>query len=83
MSPMTRLLRLFWVEQFRIFRLSLTLCAIRERVFDFESELNKSIRICSGGITKGVRAVELLHFVSGYRSVDYNDLSKCRLRIQF
>jgi hypothetical protein len=56
---------------------------VRQRVFvfDFESELNKGIRMCSGGITKG--AVERLHFVSGYRSVDYNDLSKCRLRIQF
>jgi len=81
MSPMTRLLRLFVVEQLGIFRLSLAFYAIRKQVFDFETELNKGIRICSDGITKG--AVELLHFVSGYRSVDYNDLSKCRLRIQF
>jgi hypothetical protein len=38
-SPMTRLLRLFVVEQLRIFRLSLALYAIRKRVFAFDSEL--------------------------------------------
>jgi hypothetical protein len=46
---------------------------------NLEFELNKGIKICSSGITKG--AVELLHIVSGYRSVGYNDLSKCRLPI--